>query len=86
MFNNKDIIIIRQIIVNYCDTILFNNIFLGTFWIMLTYLHAAGNPCLNMNIGYYFTLKEHQEFLTKMEISLISDKSFTMEIYENFRF
>ena len=25
------------------------------------------------------TLKEHQEFLTKTEISLISDKSFTME-------
>ena len=33
-----------------------------------------------------FTLKEHQEFLTKTEIPLISDKGFTMEVYGNFKF
>ena len=32
------------------------------------------------------TLQEHHKFLTKTEISLISDKSFTMEVYGNFRF
>ena len=35
---------------------------------------------------YLITVEEHQEFLTKTEISLISDKSFTMKVYGNFRF
>ena len=39
-----------------------------------------------MDILCMLTLKEHQEFLTKTEMSLISDKSFTMEVYGNFRF
>ena len=40
------------------------------------YLSTAG---IGLN-----TVKEHQEFLTKMEISLISNKSFTMEVYGDF--
>ena len=38
------------------------------------------------NCNHINSLKEHQEFLTKMEISVISDKGFTMEVYGDFRF
>ena len=34
-----------------------------------------------MNVFTFATSKEHHQFVTKMEISLISDKSFTMEAY-----
>ena len=44
--------------------------------------HSAYFKRVNVSLA----MKKHQEFLTKMEISLISDKSFTMKVYGNFRF
>ena len=40
----------------------------------------------NSRSWHYCTLKKHQQFLTKIEISLISSKALQMEVYGDFRF
>ena len=37
-------------------------------------------------LGYFFTLKEHQQFMTKKKTALISDKGYTIEVCRDFRF
>ena len=68
----------EQNVLNSCTVINSSSFTVNKLWDTITSINRLDE--------HPDTLKEHQQFLTKTEMSLISDKGFTMEVYGDFRF